>query len=66
MFNKRSILAVLALIAAGALSAQPSIYFKWQHKTTKAVVCEPDPPSKDWVRIGGPFQDPDCKRPEPQ
>jgi hypothetical protein len=64
---KSQILTVIfVLLSAGSLSAQPSIYFKWQHNTTKAVVCEPDAPSKDWVRIGGPYQDPDCKYPEPK
>jgi len=63
---KRTLLAALALLLAGSLSAQPSIYFKWRHSTTHAVVCEPDAPGRDWVRVGGPYSDPDCKVPEPQ
>lgn len=61
MVNKRLLIGALAALVAATLSAQPSIYFKWQNKSTQAVVCEPDSPGKDWVRIAGPFEDPDCK-----
>lgn len=64
MFNKR-LLVTLALCAAGSLMAQPSVYFKFQHKATKAVICESDPPDTvNWVKVGGPFQDANCTIPE--
>lgn len=66
MRNKQLIIAVLAILTAGTLSAQPSVYYKWQNKTTKAVVCEPDAPGKDWARLAGPYSDPDCRVLEPQ
>lgn len=56
----------LSLGLAGVVSAQPSIYFQWQNKTTKAKMCEPENPGPQWVKIGGPFSDENCsiKMPE--
>lgn len=66
MHRKLLLIAAFGLAFTLPLAAQPSLYYKYQHKTTKAIVCEPDAPGKDWVRIAGPFQDPDCKMPEKQ
>ncbi|GAP36556.1 hypothetical protein ABXN37_15535 [Piscinibacter sakaiensis] len=66
MPRTRLILAAAALLAAVSVSAQPSLYYKWQHKSTRVVACEPDAPGKEWTRIAGPYSDPDCKMPEPQ
>ena len=56
----------LTLGLAGVASAQPSIYFQWQNKATKAKMCEPENPGPQWEKIGGPFSDGNCsiKMPE--
>lgn len=66
MIRKTSIIAVIATLVVGTVSAQPSVYYKWQNSSTKVVKCEPDSPGKDWVRMSGPYSDPDCKFLEPK
>lgn len=67
MKNRISILALaLGLGLAGLAQAQPSVYFLWQNKATKAKMCEPEQPGAQWEKVGGPFSDQNCsiKMPE--
>ena len=60
-----AVIAGLSLSCASVL-AQPSIYYLWKHKDSAQTKCEPEAPSAAWTKVGGPFQDPNCKIPMPQ
>lgn len=56
-----SLLTAAAFAAASALAiAQPSAYFIWKHKTSGKTMCEPQAPDNNWVRVSGPYSDPNC------
>ena len=57
---KRLVAATTALALCGIALAQPSQYFWWQNKKTGAKVCEPQAASADWIKLSGPFEDPNC------
>ncbi len=58
---KARLIALTVACALGGIAyAQPSQYFWWQNKKTNQKVCEPQAPSADWVKLSGPFEDPNC------
>jgi hypothetical protein len=59
-------LAAASLMLASAAFAQPSIYFMWKQTSTGKTMCNPDAPAAGWVKVGGPFSDPNCTIKEPQ
>ena len=58
---KLRILTAAALVASGFAMAQPSEYFLWKNPASGKVVCDVAAPGADWVKTGGPFEDPSCK-----
>lgn len=50
----------LAAVTTTLAIAQPSQYFLWQNKKTGQKVCEPQAIDADWVKLSGPYEDPNC------
>lgn len=64
---KRILTSALALaLLAGPALAQPSEYYLWKHKTSGQTMCNPDAPSKDWVKLSGPYEDSNCSILQPK
>ena len=58
---KARLVAIVAAIAVSGLAwAQPSEYYLWQNSKTKEKMCEPQAPTADWVKLSGPYEDPNC------
>ncbi len=55
--------AAVISIAVPAAWAQPTVYYLFEQKGTAKKLCDPQAPDESWVRIGGPFEDPNCTIP---
>lgn len=64
--NRTHALLLAGLVAAGAAFAQPSLYFVWKHKQTGQQMCEPQAADANWIKVAGPYSDPNCSIPEKQ
>ena len=64
----KSLLTVLtattALLAASALAQPGGDWYLWKETATGKTICYQSPVGPGWVRVGGPFEDPDCKVPQ--
>lgn len=66
MRSTRALIAAAIAAAATVALAQPSAYYVWRHKTTGKTMCEPQAPDANWVRVSGPYSDPNCTQPDKQ
>lgn len=55
-----TVAATAAALACAVATAQPSSYFLWKNKTTGQTMCETDADA-NWVKVSGPYEDPNCR-----
>jgi hypothetical protein len=54
-------LAAASILMAGLAIAQPSEYYVWKNKGSGQTVCWPEMPADKWIKLSGPYEDPNCK-----
>lgn len=59
------IAAAILAMACGIAAAQPGVYYLWKHNTTGQTMCEPEA-DKNWTKVSGPYEDPNCQFPTKQ
>ncbi len=55
-------IAVLLVLASGALTAEPAPWWKWRSKLDGSLVCSQTPLGEGWTRAYGPFRDGRCEK----
>jgi hypothetical protein len=64
--QRKIALFLSATLLAAAAFAQPSLYYLWKNKKTGEQICDPQAADDSWVKVSGPYSDPNCKVPEKQ
>jgi hypothetical protein len=60
MLKRILITTVVLGVTVGAALAQPSEYILWRNNASGKTMCDPESPGKDWVKVSGPYEDPNC------
>lgn len=55
---------LVALMASGAWAQPGGDWYLWKQTSTGKTTCNQSPVGPGWERVGGPFEDPDCKVPQ--